>query len=142
MWMKKDYGDDGGYSVWCDHFGSVKVEHEGGCYVMKNCDAIESIRNAPVRANEAICLYVSTQDNETLREACRGVIDVYTQEHVRDTRWRRANSSINPHINRRNVLNTSPEIVIPEKTGDDVVDRLIGEAEKFIDSRMGLPHML
>lgn len=141
MWVKKDYGDDGGYSVWCNHFGSVKVEHDGNCYVMMNCDAIESIRNAPVRANEAIWLYVSTHGNEPLRKALRAVIEAYAQESTRDIRWTRANSSINPHINREHVLSTSPAIVIPDKVDDDEVDRIIEDVSLFIDSRKHLPHM-
>lgn len=141
MWVNKDYQPGSEYRVFHDCLCNVKVEHEGTSYVVMDCDALESIRNAPVRANEAIWLYVSTHGNEPLRKALRAVIEAYAQESTRDIRWTRANSSINPHINREHVLSTSPAIVIPDKVGDDDVDRIIEELSLFIDSRKHLPHM-
>ena len=141
MWVNKDYKPGSEYKVFHDCLCNVKVEHEGTSYVVMDCDALESIRNAPVRANEAIWLLVSTYDNEPLRRALRAVIEAYAQENVRDVRWKNANASINPHINRAHVLNTSPDIIIPEKIGHEDVDRIIDELSEFIASRRHLPHM-
>lgn len=61
MWVNKDCQPGSGYKVFHDCLCNVKVEHEGTSYVMMDCDALESIRNAPVRKSMTIIWGLSTR---------------------------------------------------------------------------------